>query len=204
MVMSIVFHLTVNIKFCICLAVYKYTSNVSRSRTTLASLLGPTALQLPRGHQHWLRGSDPETLGSSCSRSGGNSLWQALRQLSTPVLLRISLCKEQQPPSEHKLHEKRSQLIKQAVWGPCCPAEHSGFPCGQQLREPAGQLFFSDHKAAVTLTFPFPNFHGYGSNPSQGQWWIIKKASNTQLTKFFSLCDFMKQIVLAPMYFSVV
>lgn len=62
MVMSIVFHLTANIKFCICLAVYEYTSNVSRSRTTLASLLGPTALQLPRGRQHWLRGLTPRLL----------------------------------------------------------------------------------------------------------------------------------------------
>lgn len=97
MVMSIVFHLTANIKFRICLAVYKYTSNVSRSRTTLASLLGPTALQLPRGRQHWLRGLTPRLLAAAAAGLEGTVTVQlfvnypALRQLSTPVLLRISL-----------------------------------------------------------------------------------------------------------------
>lgn len=71
MVMSIVFHLTANIKFCICLAVYEYTSNVSRSRTTLASLLGPTALQLPRGRQHWLWGLTPRLLAAAAAGPEG-------------------------------------------------------------------------------------------------------------------------------------
>lgn len=44
--MCIVFHFTVNIKFCICLTGYKYILNVSKSFTTLTSFLGPTTLQL--------------------------------------------------------------------------------------------------------------------------------------------------------------
>lgn len=87
--MCIVFHFTVNIKFCICLTGYKYILNVSRPFTTLTSLLGPTTLQLPEGGQHWTRRRGPAAPAAVAALERSHQ--PGMCKLSTLVLFRISL-----------------------------------------------------------------------------------------------------------------
>lgn len=90
--MCIVFHFTVNTKFCICLTGYKYILNVSRSFTTLTSLLGPATLQLLKAASTG-RGVLALQLPAAAAALE-RSHQPAMCKLSTLVLFRISLCKE--------------------------------------------------------------------------------------------------------------
>lgn len=196
--MSIVFHLTVNMKFCICLAVYKYTSNVSRSQTTLASLLSPTAHGFPAatstGCGVWL-----ESPSSSCSRSGGNSHWPA-QVINYRLLFFLEF-----PCAKKSVHHKntwfRSVLTAQKAsrQGPCCPGDHCGFPYGEELADTLhGSCQSVITKCLLLLTLPAPNFQTQSlPGPRVDK---IEKQVTTQFTKIPFLMKFHETKQFQPKY----
>lgn len=148
-------------KFCICLAVYKYTSNASRSQTTLASL-SPAAQGFPAatstGGGVWLESPAAAAahLEGTVTGQTRSSTTDSCSSWNFPVQRKVSTIRTQ-------VSEVFSQLIKQAS-GDLLLCAAAWLP--MQADNLQGSYYSVITKLVITFDSPLPTFR---PNLSQGQ-----------------------------------